>query len=73
MGQHKTPTQSETSLFHTRGQKMEPTRPADSWVSHLFDHSCGKEMSPLFHGSFIKGIPLIFVSFKTSKIMDTVH
>ena len=55
MGQHKTPTQSETSLFHTRGQKMEPTRPADSWVSHLFDHSCGKEMSPLFRWSFIKG------------------
>ena len=53
MGQHKTPTQSETSLFHTRGQKMEPTRPADSWVSHLFDHSCGKEMSPLFRWSFI--------------------
>ena len=54
MGQHKTPTQSETSLFHTRGQKMEPTRPADSWVSHLFDHSCGKEISPLFRWSFIK-------------------
>ena len=44
MGQHKTPTQSETSLFHTRGQKMEPTRPADSWVNHLLttrvENSC---------------------------------
>ena len=59
MGQHKTPTQSETSLFHTRGQKMEPTRPADSWVSHLFDHSCGKEMSPLFRWSFIKRCEIV--------------
>ena len=54
MGQHKTPTHSGTSLFYTRGQKMEPTRPADSWVSHLFDHSCRKEMSPSTRGSFIK-------------------
>ena len=59
MGQHKTPTQSETSLFHTRGQKMEPTRPADSWVSHLFDHSCGKEMSPLFRWSFINSTAVL--------------
>ena len=57
MGQHKTPTHSGTSLFYTSGQKMEPTRPVDSWVSHLFDHSCRKEMSPSIRGSFINPLP----------------